>query len=82
MTIEFHRSEESKVSLMEMRFYVPGNSEDPSVDTVQVSNVIFDMFYSNPPRGARNPAFTQIFCTNQAQKFPEIHVHAMFTQSP
>jgi len=35
VTIEFHRSEESKVSLMEMRFYVPGNSEDPSVDTVQ-----------------------------------------------
>ena len=34
-----------------------------------------------PPRGARNPAFTQIFCTNHAKKLHKIHVHAKFTQS-
>ena len=34
-----------------------------------------------PQRGTRNPALTQVFRTNHAQKLPEIHVHAKFTQS-
>ena len=33
------------------------------------------------PSGIRNPTFTQVFRTNHAQKLPEIHVHAEFTQS-
>ena len=32
-----------------------------------------------PPGGHRSPAFTQVFCTSHAQKLPEIHVHAKFT---
>ena len=32
-----------------------------------------------PPRRALNPAFIQLFRTNHAQKLPEIHVHAKFT---
>ena len=32
-------------------------------------------------QGKRNPALTQVFCTNHAQKLPKIHFHAKFTQS-
>ena len=35
--------------------------------------------YKGLPRGTRDPAFTQVFSTNHAQKLPEIHVHAKFT---
>jgi len=35
VTIEFHRSDDAVVSLMEMRFYVPGDAE-ANVDTVKV----------------------------------------------
>ena len=31
-------------------------------------------------KGPRNSASTQVFCTNNAQKLPEIHVHAKFTK--
>ena len=35
-----------------------------------------------PLRGVSNPAFMQVFRTNHAKKWPKIHVHAKFTQSP
>ena len=39
------------------------------------------LFEGGSPRGTRNHGFTQVFCTNHAQKLPEIYVHANFTQS-
>ena len=38
-------------------------------------------FLKRPLRGARNPAFTQVYRTNHAQKLLEIDAHAKFTQS-
>ena len=34
-----------------------------------------------PPKGTRNPAFTQVLRTNHAKKLPEIYVHVKFIQS-
>ena len=41
----------------------------------------FSYHYVKPPRETRNPAFTQAFRTNHAQKFHEIYIYSKFTQS-
>ena len=46
VTVEFHRSDDASISLMEMRFFVPADQEG-SVDTVKVrtnSKILFLMF--------------------------------------
>ena len=45
------------------------------------SEVVNASLSQGPPRGTRNPAFTQDFRTNHAHELPEIHVHAKFIQS-
>ena len=37
MTIEFHRNDDAKVALMEMRFFVPAYQEDIEEDPVKVN---------------------------------------------
>ena len=46
-----------------------------------LQQVVQPLCNSGPPRGTRNPAFTQVFRANHAQKLPKIHVHAKFTRS-
>ena len=37
--------------------------------------------FKNIEGAPQDPAFTQVFRTNHAQKLPEIHVHTKYTQS-
>lgn len=37
VTLEFHQTDETEVSLMEVRFYVPPNQSDERLDPVEVN---------------------------------------------
>jgi structure-specific recognition protein 1 len=37
ITLEFHQNDDAAVSLMEIRFHIPGDPANQEVDTVQVS---------------------------------------------
>ena len=39
VTLEFHQHDDSEVSLMEMRFYVPPNNDGTDADPVKVSGL-------------------------------------------
>lgn len=36
ITLEFHQNDDAAVSLMELRFHIPGDQANPDKDTVQV----------------------------------------------
>ena len=40
VTLEFHQHDDAEVSLMEMRFYVPPNTDGTDADPVKVLAVI------------------------------------------
>lgn len=46
VTLEFHQNDDAAVSLMELRFHVPGD-KDIEVDSVEVNNSQSDMSHGN-----------------------------------
>ena len=51
VTLEFHQNDDAAVSLIELRFHIPTDQNNPENDTVQVGTAIFLFSYSNTYSG-------------------------------
>ena len=75
----------SKISQKYPKFYlfwIVWNGSKSFLDMLLYSTFFLKVFMcKGAQREAQYLAFTQVFCTNHAQKLHEIHVHAKFTQS-